>query len=161
MLNILTSPWDFHSALLVLKGFLEQFHPGMENSQTLIFKWGKVHNWEQLRQDGAFSEFVIMVFWVYCLWVSDIKTGNLKSSKLSYGKQFIFEVKNWTFHTKQLCYSFPRRWGGKTPSLFLMHTFMEKNAFIQTLDGREVGLKSSCTGLNREADLLIDYIVFK
>lgn len=42
-----------------------------------------------------------------------------------------------------------------------MHTFMKKNAFIRIVDGREMGLKFSSTGLNREADLLIDYIVFK
>lgn len=53
---------DFHSALLVLKGFMEQFHLGMENSPTLMFKWEKVHNWEQLRQDGAFHGFVTIVF---------------------------------------------------------------------------------------------------
>lgn len=62
LMNILASHWEFHSAPLVLKGFLEQFHPGMEKSQTLMFKWEKVNNWEELRQDGAFNEFVIMVF---------------------------------------------------------------------------------------------------
>lgn len=61
-MNILTSHWDCHPALLVLKGFMEQFHPGMENSQTLMFEWEKAHNWEQLRQDGAFNGLVIMVF---------------------------------------------------------------------------------------------------
>lgn len=38
---------------------------------------------------------------------------------------------------------------------------MKKNAFIQAVDRKEMDLKPSCTGLNREADLLIDYIGFK
>lgn len=42
-----------------------------------------------------------------------------------------------------------------------MHTFIKKNAFILTVDEGEMGLKASWAGLNRKAELFIDYLAFK
>lgn len=49
----------------------------------------------------------------------------------------------------------------KNPSLFPMHIFIKQNAFIQTVDGSEMCLKASWTGLNRTADLFTEKLVFK
>lgn len=42
-----------------------------------------------------------------------------------------------------------------------MHIFIKQNAFIQTVDGGEMCLKASWTGLNRTADLFTEKLVFK
>lgn len=42
-----------------------------------------------------------------------------------------------------------------------MHTFMSKNVFIWPVDEGEMVLKASWSGLDRRADLFVDYLVLR
>lgn len=47
----------------------------------------------------------------------------------------------------------------KNPSLFPIHIFIKQNAFIHTVDGSEMCLKASWTGLNGTADFFAEVSV--